>query len=175
MKILLCGYMGAGKSYWLNKMPGNYSQRFDLDQQIEAMYGPIGQIFAHEGEATFRRYESEVLLDVLSRPGPWLIALGGGALNLELRERLRSAGHGLIWLDTPLACCLERIKGSDRPKSAMTFEQHQSLYNLRVPLYRMADWTVQGSENAQIESDQHLFKKMMIIMNGRIDEALRHS
>lgn len=175
MKILLCGYMGAGKSYWLKNLPGNYAQRVDLDLMIEKQWGPIAQIFAQKGEAFFRQCESEILDRLLMATGNQLIALGGGALNTALIERLPKLDHGLLWLDTEIDICLDRIAQSDRPKAVLSRAEHLALYELRKPLFSMANWRVGEDSMGKIVDDEQLFNKMLLIMKGRIDEAHRHS
>jgi shikimate kinase len=66
---------------------------FDLDRQIEAKSGvPIATIFAVEGEAGFRRRESQTL-DDLTRKANAVLATGGGAVLAECnRQWLRERG-----------------------------------------------------------------------------------
>ena len=64
----------------------------DTDAVIEEAHGSIAEIFRREGEAQFRRYESEAIAK-LSRSGPMVIAVGGGAIvEPANRAALRSNG-----------------------------------------------------------------------------------
>ena len=79
--LVLIGPMGAGKSSIGRRIAQACGLDFvDLDREIEARAGAeIPTIFACEGEAGFRRRESEALAEVLTRKG-CVIASGGGAV-----------------------------------------------------------------------------------------------
>ena len=80
--LLLWGFMGAGKSTVGRCVASRAKVEFlDLDQHIETQSGRrISQIFADEGEASFRRLEADALRAQLARKGRRVIALGGGTL-----------------------------------------------------------------------------------------------
>ena|SRR5690606_3963869 len=79
-KILLCGYMGAGKTVVGRRLAQLTGFAFhDLDDCIEedtAMR--IGELFAVKGEIWFRKKEREVLTALLASDKNEIIALGGG-------------------------------------------------------------------------------------------------
>lgn len=80
MRIYLTGYMGSGKSTLgrrLAKMAGLHF--IDLDRYIEERHcRTVQQIFAEEGEETFRIYERNALEEISEFDGV-VVATGGGA------------------------------------------------------------------------------------------------
>ena len=99
-KLILVGYMGAGKSSVGKKLAKAMKLKFiDLDGAIESASGksPAEWIEQH-GELAFRKEERTVLLNVL-HTGSFVLATGGGTPcyydNMELM-----CAHGLcIYLD----------------------------------------------------------------------------
>jgi shikimate kinase / 3-dehydroquinate synthase len=97
MLFFLYGPPGSGKST-LGKLLSDRFQLpfYDLDQEIEAhCHKTIADIFAQDGELTFRREEAERLDEILQRK-KGIVALGGGALlNTTSREAVEKAGSVL--------------------------------------------------------------------------------
>lgn len=95
MNIALTGFMGAGKSTAGRRLARLLRIPFvDVDAEVEREHGKIAEIFAHEGEPAFRRYESEAL-QRLASGGPHVISVGGGAV-LDPRNRATLRRNGLI-------------------------------------------------------------------------------
>lgn len=147
MNIFLIGPMGAGKSTIGKLLAKNLGREFwDSDKEIERRTGvSIPMIFDYEGEAGFRRRESETLLRLSQRE--WaVIATGGGAVLLpENRELLRRRGF-VVYLKCSVDKQLERTqKDSNRPllRTDDPRQRLQDLFDQRDPLYReTADLTV---------------------------------
>ena len=93
MNVALTGFMGAGKTTTGRRLARLLGLAFvDTDAEIERRHGSIPDIFLARGEPEFRRLESTVLAE-LSRGGPHVIAVGGGAvLDAANRRRLRRGG-----------------------------------------------------------------------------------
>jgi shikimate kinase/3-dehydroquinate synthase len=122
--------MGAGKTTAARR----HARRIaELDRAIEHSTGKtIPQLFA-EGEEAFRAHEAEMLERLLQSP-PILIDLGGGAVTTpRVRELLRDTAT-VVWLDTDVDTCWERVRGSDRPL-AQDEAEFRRLYEERRPLY----------------------------------------
>ena len=91
-KIILVGPMGAGKSSIGFSLADAMGINFwDTDAEvIHRVKKSIADIFAQEGEATFRRYEEEALADLLASSESMVIATGGGiVLSAHNRELLK--------------------------------------------------------------------------------------
>ncbi len=79
-KILLCGYMGAGKTVVGRRLAELTGFAFrDLDDCIEAAASMrIPELFAKKGEIWFRKKEREILCEQLAPDQDLILALGGG-------------------------------------------------------------------------------------------------
>ena len=79
MKVVLIGYMGAGKTTLGKALAQEMGLRFfDLDWYIEEQNDTtISEIFAQEGEAGFREKERQALHEVIQKDDI-VLAVGGG-------------------------------------------------------------------------------------------------
>jgi 3-dehydroquinate synthase len=115
--IILTGFMGTGKTTVGRLVAERLARPFlDMDGWIVSAAGrSIPQIFAEEGEAEFRRLESQACL-ALGEGRPKVIATGGGTmLRAENRAALEQAGI-VICLEASTDAILERVgMGNDRP------------------------------------------------------------
>jgi shikimate kinase len=136
INIYLIGMMGVGKSTVGKLLAEKLGYRFfDTDTLIERVaQKTIPDIFATEGEASFRQLESQVLNE-LSAYTRSAIATGGGIVQKPMNwSYLR---HGLIiWLDADLELLNKRLEGDDSRPLASKLE---SLLETRRPLYDQAD------------------------------------
>ncbi len=75
-----CGFMGSGKTTVGRRLAQKTHMEFlDMDHYIEEREGrTIADIFAQDGEETFRRMETEAARELASRRG-LIIASGRGA------------------------------------------------------------------------------------------------
>lgn len=141
--LVLIGFMGAGKSTVgraLTSLSG--LPLVDLDALIVEQQGrSIPAIFAEQGEATFRRYETEALRS-LSDAGPIVLATGGGVVGHQENWQLMRRLGPVIYLRASWETLRARLVGStDRPLA--TAERAEAdvkgLLQQRVPLYEQAD------------------------------------
>lgn len=140
--VILCGFMGCGKTTVGRALAEKAGYRFaDMDDLIEKEQGKsIARIFKEEGEAAFRRMETETARK-LSAQSRLVVAAGGGALlNPENAALFRATGV-IVLLDLPVEALQERLKDdTSRPllqkpdRNALIRE----LYEKRMPLYRAA-------------------------------------
>lgn len=79
-KILLVGYMGAGKTEIGKILAKKLNLPFyDLDNLIEEnQKSNISEIFKTKGEIYFRRIEHEIYLEKLNTEESFILSLGGG-------------------------------------------------------------------------------------------------
>ncbi len=95
MNLALTGFMGAGKTTTGRRLARLLGITFiDTDAEIERRHGPIGDIFKVQGEPDFRKIEAALIAE-LSRAGPHVMAVGGGAV-LDARNRHALRRGGLI-------------------------------------------------------------------------------
>ncbi len=143
MNIVLCGMPSCGKTTVGERIARLLGRRFiDTDDEIvRTASRPISEIFASDGEATFRKLEREVIASV-SREGGAVIATGGGAvMDPENVDRLKQNGM-LFFIDRPLELL---IATDDRPLSASA-DALARRYAERYPIYlSVADKIIDGS------------------------------
>ena len=111
MNLVLIGSRGTGKTTVARLLAEKLDWPwFDADQEIESRAGKsIAQIFADEGEAAFRDWESLVVADLAARER-CVLALGGGAV-MRPANREAIAGQGrVVWLQAPPETLWQRIQ-----------------------------------------------------------------
>ena len=140
MNLFLVGPMGAGKSTIGRLLSQELQLEFiDSDKEIETRAGAdIPWIFDVEGEAGFRKRETNII-DELSQRQQIVLATGGGAiLSPDNRRFLQSRGT-VIYLHTSLQQQIERT-AKDRNRPLLQTEDPAKvladLMQLRDPLYR---------------------------------------
>jgi shikimate kinase len=146
--IWLVGMMGAGKSAVGRALARRRGEPFaDSDAEVEAAAGrSVAEIFAHEGEAVFRRLEREAIERLAGRPG--VVALGGGAIGQPgMAERLHATGR-VVYLRARAETLARRVgEAHDRPLLAGLdadgrLARLRALLSERGPHYAGADLVV---------------------------------
>ncbi len=139
--IILVGMMGAGKTTIGKVLSNSLCKIFvDSDHEIQKRTGvKIPVIFEIEGEAGFRKRESEVLAG-LSEQRNIILATGGGAiLSAENRRLLRQSGI-VIYLRASVNDLYRRTRhDKNRPLLQTTenlYARLNELYVQRDALYR---------------------------------------
>ena len=116
--VVLFGFMGCGKST-VGALLARKTGRplLDTDGYLEQKYGrSIPQIFASDGEETFRRMERQVCRELAGRRD-LVVATGGGViLRPENVEALREAGAEVLGVASIFTYGLQ--KGLDRLAAA---------------------------------------------------------
>ncbi len=144
--VVMVGMMGAGKTAVGRAVAARLGVPFlDSDAEIEAAANlSVPEIFERDGEAFFRKRETEVIGRLL-RTVHGILSTGGGAFLAETNRRMISE-HGVsVWLNADLELLWNRVKHKDTrpllrtsdPKATLT-----ALYEARVPLYQRADLSV---------------------------------
>jgi len=141
--IVITGFMGCGKSGVAYELARRRNLvMVDLDNFITEREGRSpAQLIVEDGEPAFRTIESNALRELLEANVAGVIALGGGAwIQTTNRELIQQYSGTTIWLDAPFEICWARIEASgDVRPLGKTREQAQALYNLRRPIYQLAD------------------------------------
>lgn len=147
--VVLTGPMGAGKSavgaQLARKSLGNF---LDTDHVIEQRAGKkIAEIFAVDGEATFRAMEEEICVELIQTAGPsTVLALGGGAfMNAAIREAANAPDVLSVYLCTSPESSWSRIRHSAGGAAKRPLLAHpdplgrlRELYNQRHEFYSEA-------------------------------------
>ena len=134
--IVLVGAPGSGKSTVGVTLAEQLGMPFaDADAGIVERVGkPVAEIFADDGEATFRALEEQVTAELLDGSG--VLALGGGAV-LSPRTRSALRGHRVVWLRVSLSTAVKRV-GLDTARPLLLGNVRGrllALLNERAPLY----------------------------------------
>lgn len=138
--IILCGFMGCGKTTVGKRLAELAKMRFvDTDEAVTQATGmPVSEIFRLYGEEHFRGLEHNVCCELAKKDG-LIIATGGGALTVERNVKVLNSSGKIILLDVSLETIKARLSGdSSRPllNSPDRDEVMQQLYTQRIPLYR---------------------------------------
>ena len=125
--IILIGFMGAGKSTIGKKLSKRLGLPFrDTDDMIEARAGKtIRAIFSEDGEAAFRRMETETLKELAEEPGRFVIACGGGLPMREENRKLLSDLGKVIYLKASAETLYHRLK-KDTSRPLLQVQDPQS-------------------------------------------------
>ena len=109
-KIFLIGMMGAGKTYWAQKMAKwNKCVGYDLDALIEMNEEKtIAEIFEEEGEEYFRKVEAKILRWFKEKK-KFIIATGGGTPCFQENMSWMKKEGLVIWLDPSLEVLVNRL------------------------------------------------------------------
>lgn len=141
MSILLIGFMGAGKSTVGRLLAERLGKPFrDLDQLVEEMTKKkIPQLFA-EGEAVFRKAETDALIAALTKDQ--VIACGGGVILKEANHALLKEHPQVVYLKGQPDALITRIQKDEaniRPLATeKTALEIQEILAPRLPLYESA-------------------------------------
>lgn len=159
--IVLCGFMGTGKSAVGRSLSKIIRyQFFDSDRELEAKEGrSIPQIFEQDGEAHFRALEKEMIFK-LAQSENTVLSIGGGALmNPEIFQMLASKGKMILLKATAdeiakrLGHENERplLKGGNRKKKII------ELMKQREPIYSQIELTLDTTGLAVDEVVQKVY------------------
>ena len=141
--IILCGFMGCGKTSVGKRVAKLLNRRFcDLDKYIEQQTGmTVAEIFAKEGEESFRARESQAVEEVAAEKGLVIASGGGTVLARKNVDSFHRYGGKILFLDVPVAALQERLKNDKRRPLLQRPDRREfiaSLWEKRCPLYREA-------------------------------------
>ena len=146
--------MGSGKSTMGRALASELDLTFiDLDSFLEEKYfKTIPQIFAEEGEESFRGKERKVLEEVCSFDNV-ILATGGGAPCFFDNMKLMNKSGFCVFLDVDVTSLVNRLihAKTERPliKGKSPEELHEFIEGLlakRRPFYEKARYILTGSE-----------------------------
>lgn len=143
--LILIGMPGCGKSTLGKVLAQKLGKTFiDADEQIIRLAGKsIPEIFAQDGEAVFREWETQALA-LLGMQSGLVIATGGGCVTREQNYPLLHQNGRIIWLRRDI-----RLLPTDgRPLSqGVNLEE---MYRIRKPMYEgFADLVVDNRSSIE--------------------------
>jgi shikimate kinase len=118
--IVLVGLMGSGKTTVGKRIALELGYDFtDSDDLVASTTGKsVRDIFSQDGEAVFRKYESDAIrLTLVDGNSPIVLATGGGAvISSENRTIISDHASHVVWLDASVDDLVVRTKsGAGRP------------------------------------------------------------
>ena len=143
--IVLIGMPGCGKTTVGQILAEKMGKHFmDSDQLIHKMAGKsIPEIFAQDGEAAFRKWET-LALEELGKQSNLVISTGGGCVTRPENEALLHQNGTVIWLTRDLA----QLQTTGRPLSQAT--KLHDMYAVRAPLYdQFADIIIDNNSDPE--------------------------
>lgn len=162
LNIYLIGMMGSGKSTVGELLAKKLNYRFlDTDAIIEKITEKtINQIFTQEGEASFRKLESNILQEV-SAYIRTVVATGGGIILCQDNWSYLRDGM-VIWLDVPLDVLVKRLINDDtRPLLLHQKDLRAKLQDLRKQrksLYQQGDIRLRITDN---DTPEEIVEKLL--------------
>lgn len=143
--------MGAGKSAVGKALAKAAGMDFvDLDTVIQQKAGrSISQIFSYDGEAAFRRIESQAVSEVTDRENT-VIACGGGVILEQSNVESLKRNATIVYLPAEPSVLLRRVLNSPERRPLLQVVDPASamggLLKRRLPLYEAAaDLTIDTS------------------------------
>ncbi len=141
--LALIGFMGTGKTSVGRLLAEQLHFQFlDTDEMIQSRTGrTIADIFAQEGETTFRQLEHQVLQDLATRKKTVISTGGGLPTNAENLAALKAFALVVCLWASPEKIW-ERVKNqSHRPllQTGDPQKKIREMLELRAPFYRQAD------------------------------------
>ncbi len=140
MKIFLVGPMGSGKSKIGKLLSSQLNLNLiDIDREIEAKFEKtIVDIFASEGEQSFRKKEIDFLTEV-NEIEDAVVSTGGGIIEASANRDILNKEEYVVFLNASVESQFQATK--DKTKRPLLNNENprqvlESLYEHRLELYK---------------------------------------
>ena len=149
--IALVGLRGAGKSTIGKSLSKHLGVAFvELDTLIEKEANlSLGELFSLHGESYYKRLAYDILLKLLARNEPMVIATGGSVVTDPETWQLLKRRTYTVWVKATPEDHWKRVlvQGDTRPMANRTsaMGELRSILSLRAPLYAEAALTIDTS------------------------------
>lgn len=151
MNIILCGFMGSGKTTVGQELAKIMGRKFvDTDELIEREQGvAIKAIFTVHGEDYFRDLEFACCQNISDMKN-CVVSTGGGALTFPRNVDALKQGGKIVFLDADFDVICDRIGNSKTRPLFQDREKARQLYNERKSKYlSAADYVIDGNMSAR--------------------------
>mgnify|MGYP002921318412 FL=1 len=148
--VILIGMPGCGKTTVGTILSGILGKKFlDADTELEARAGrPITEIIPQDGEAAFRKLESDVLKDLGKQSG-LVIATGGGCVTIPANYEALHRNGTIVWLKRDL----DALPTDGRPLSQVG--KLEAMYQKRAPMYAaFSDFSVENTRSPEKTAEE---------------------
>lgn len=164
--IFLIGFMGSGKTTIGKELAHILSCTYkDTDHIVELNQGcAIASIFAHEGEAAFRDYETYALKQTLDAR---IISTGGGIIERSENRQFMKDNGTVIYLDANFDDINMRLqKDPTRPLwNHNDMNDKRKLFERRLPVYKQCADYIVNTHHRPIEEIVKDIKEHIIMHN----------
>lgn len=166
MKIFLVGPMGSGKSKIGKLLSSQLNLNLiDIDREIEAKFKKtIVDIFASEGEESFRKKEIDFLTEVKEIEDA-VVSTGGGIIEASTNRDILNKEKYVVFLNASVESQFQATK--DKTKRPLLNNENprqvlESLYERRLELYK----SVSNLElSPDLLSNEDIVKKIINFLN----------
>lgn len=151
MNIILCGFMGSGKTTVGQELAKIMGRKFiDTDELIEREQGvAIKAIFTVHGEDYFRDLEYACCKNISDMKN-CVVSTGGGALTFQRNVDALKQGGKIVFLDADFDVICQRIGNSKTRPLFQDREKARQLYDERKSKYlSAADYVIDGNMSAR--------------------------
>ncbi len=166
--IYLVGYMGTGKSTLGKKLADLLAYDFvDTDVFLESRYHKrIVDIFATEGEPSFRKKERYIMEELLGMEAT-VFATGGGLPCYEDNMQLLLDTGLVIYLEGSQETLYRRLELCKRTRPSVKDKSDEELQKhiaeamaIREPIYKQAHWSYNIDDVITSEDESNLALKI---------------
>ena len=174
IRIVLIGYMGAGKTTLGRALSREMQVSFiDLDWYIEERFHKtVRQLFEERGEDGFREIEKKMLHEVAEFENV-IVATGGGTPCFFDNMDYMNACGDAVFLDVDKDVLFRRLRIAKQQRPLLAEKTDDELrafidtaLEKRLPYYRKARYVISGNEledRSQIKRTVESFKKLLEI------------
>lgn len=151
MNIILCGFMGSGKTTVGMELAKIMGRKFvDTDDMIEKEQGiAIKAIFAVHGETYFRDLEWECCKKISDLKN-CVVSTGGGTITFDRNVDALKNGGKVVFLDADFDVICQRIGNSKTRPLFQDKLKAKALYDERKAKYmNAADYVIDGNMSAR--------------------------
>lgn len=165
--IYLVGFMGTGKTTIANAMSNLLPLRvIEMDETIEMLAGKtIPEIFADEGEESFRKMET-MFLQAISKEKNQIISCGGGVVLKEENIEIMKSNGLVIRLSATPETVYERVsKADNRPllQDKKSIDDIKNMMSARQEYYdKAADMTFSVDSKTPDEIAGEIIKELAL-------------
>lgn len=161
MNIVLCGFMGSGKTTVGRALSAQTGLPFyDTDSCVEEKYGKtVREIFDTKGEDFFRDAEHDVCCELANGNGA-VIAAGGGTLTYARNCKAFENKARIVFLDASFDVICRRIPDAASRPLFKNRQNAKALYDSRRSLYEKASSLTVDADQSAEEVAEEICKKL---------------